>query len=484
MSNSSITSEISNSNIEYQNSEGENIEKKKNLSTDTDYYFNLVANPSKLKPVPNNIESSEIIEEINDSATSKKSSKSSKKSSIKSKSSDSNPVYDKINITNSIKEPFNNTTHNNNTMSAKVFQPQGFQPQRMPQAAIPQSQFGINQNPNINPSTQSLGSNVIKNPNIIPLSTSDNSKILTPHEIKIKKIELLRKLSEIKAKGYQLSKDYDFNSTIDEMEYEYELLRSFADKRNGVKIFRNSLLQAVSVVEFLNDKYDPFDFHLSGWSEHVSIEIDTWEDVLEELYEKYKGSGRKMAPEIKLLYLMIASASAFHFTRAHASKLPGLDSLLASNPGLLSSIINSKKESSQFMTQQEINLEKQKNDLKNKEKNDQSKYISQLQEQIKQQQQVINNTNRTSQENQSNNFNNQQSNNLNNQQSNRITTIRAPDQVKEILNRLHNIKPTNTDTQDELSSNNDRLVSETTISENKSQKKNVKKTKKTEISIL
>lgn len=29
MSNSSITSEISNSNIEYQNSEGENIEKKK-----------------------------------------------------------------------------------------------------------------------------------------------------------------------------------------------------------------------------------------------------------------------------------------------------------------------------------------------------------------------------------------------------------------------------------------------------------------------
>ena len=31
-----------------------------------------------------------------------------------------------------------------------------------------------------------------------------------------------------------------------------------------------------------------------------------------------------MAPEIKLLYLMIVSASAFHFTKTQSSKFPGL----------------------------------------------------------------------------------------------------------------------------------------------------------------
>ena len=252
------------------------------------------------------------------------------------------------------------------------------------------------------------------------------------------------------------------------MEYEYELLKSFADKRNGVKIFRNTLLQSVSVIEFLNDKYDPFDFHLSGWSEHISVEIDSWEDVLEEIYEKYKGSGRKMAPEIKLLYLIIASASAFHFTKSHASKLPGLDTLLASNPALFSNIINSKKESSQFMTQQEINIEKQKDILKKteqKEQNEQKNYIMKLQEQIKQQQQLINKQNN---EPVASNFKIPNKNQ---------TNIKAPEQVKDILSRLHNIKPSNTDTQEEYSSNNDRLVSETTISDN-NPKKIVKKTKK------
>ena len=102
------------------------------------------------------------------------------------------------------------------------------------------------------------------------------------------------------------------------MEYEFELLKSFADKRNGVKIFKGGLLQAVSVIEFLNDKYDPFDFHLSGWGDHLQLEVDSWEDVLEEIYEKYKGSGRKMAPEVKLLYLIIASAGAFHFTKSQS----------------------------------------------------------------------------------------------------------------------------------------------------------------------
>jgi hypothetical protein len=456
---------------------------KKPQTTDTDYYFGIIANPNKIINKEKKISESSDLENLLKDSNSEKSSSSkstssrkssSSKSSHKSSSSESRVKYDKIKIGH-------NRDSDRNSNSEKKSPPTFFNTANV-----------TNQLPKENNKS----------------SMVEQPKVLTQQEIKMKKIELLRKLCEIKAKGYQLSKDYDFNSSLDEMEYEYDLLRSFADKRNGVRLFKSGLLQAVSVIEFLNDKYDPFDFHLTGWGDHMSVEVDSWEDVLEEIYEKYKGTGRKLAPEIKLLYLIIASASAFHFTRSQAAKLPGLDSVLASNPGLLSKIMNpGKKESSQFMTQQEINIERQKEELRKKEaeakmvaQQNQQQYIQQLQEQIAKQNEVITQQ-RQAESNVISAAYNPVSSNLNQplaanglppsvpaaQLRPVAPDIRAPDQVKSILNRIHNIqstntKPSNTDTQDDTSSNNDRLLSETTLSDKKKGRKPV--AKKSTISIF
>ena len=464
MANSDTSSEVK---VKYSNSEKliEDNTNKKPQSTDTDYYFDMISNPNKII-VANNQKISETsdIENVLKNTDSDSSNKSN--SSNKSK-----PVYDSINISQvNPTIPVFKTSDNENTETNKVYETL--------------------------PNTANVKYNV------------PEPKQLTPQENRMKKIELLRKLCEIKAKGYQLSKDYDFNSSLEEMEYEYELLKSFADKRNGVKIFKNGMLQAVSVVEFLNDKYDPFDFQLSGWGEHMSVEADSWEDILEEIYEKYKGSGKKMAPEIKLLYLIIASASAFHFTKSQAAKLPGLDSVLSSNPGLLSKIMNTgKAKSSQFMTAQELNIEKQREELKKKESESRQKQqqmqqqqIQQLQAQINKQNQILQNQkqNQNTPEPTQSMFEAAMNSNMfgsNNPQASNIKTdniprvipdIRAPDQVKNILDRIHNIQPSsikqsNTETQDETSSNNERLVSETTLSESK---KKGRKSKKSSISIL
>jgi hypothetical protein len=274
---------------------------KKQDSTDTDMYLNLIANNNKkLNNTTNESSTSSITQNSSDkSSVSRKSSSSSSSSS--NRSSSSRPKFKKVRIKK--------------------------------------------KNPHFSP------------PSEIKVNTN---RQLNPQEIKMKKIELLRKLSEIKSKGYQLSKSYDFNSSIEEMEYEYELLRSFADKRNGIRLYKNILLNATSVVEFFNDKYDPFSFKLSGWSEHMSVEVDSYDDVIEELYEKYRGTGKGMAPEIKLVLLIMASASAFHFSKSTFQKIPGLDGVLKSNPDLVAKMINPKKKSSKFMTQQEINLEKQR----------------------------------------------------------------------------------------------------------------------------
>jgi hypothetical protein len=497
MSESETSSDIK---VNYQNSRGDNLIEDKSIgikqTTDTDYYFNMIANPSKtIQPKFNaTSESSELNDLLRntDSASSKssKSSKSLNKKESKSissdsdnkKSSESREKYEKISIS-----PKKNTTN--------IFQK--------------------NYQDKIKNNDQRLES-----PEIIKNNTHTISEIkpiekkeLTPQELRLKKIEMLRKLCEIKLKGFTLSKEYDFNSSLEEMEYEFELLKSFADKRNGVKIFKGGLLQAVSVIEFLNDKYDPFDFHLSGWGDHMQLEVDSWEDVLEEIYEKYKGTGRQMAPEIKLLYLIIASAGAFHFTKSQSSKLPGLDSILASNPGLLSKIINpSKTESSQFMTQQEVNIERQRDEHRKKESESKIQIQKQMQQQMQQQQEYIsqlqsqlNNQSRNNEPprnfsineplNSNSNFDNepQPANSkppINAIKPN-IPDIRAPSNVKDILNRIHNLQPSTikagvSDTQEESSSsNNDRIISETTLSEGNPKKRNkTRKPKKSALSVL
>jgi hypothetical protein len=503
MSESETSSEIK---VNYLNSQGDNlIEDKSNgvkQTTDTDYYFNMIANPSKVTQSKFNAtsESSELNDLLKntDSASSKISSKSntSNKKELKTissdsdnkKSSESREKYEKISIS-----PNKNTTN--------VFQKNYQEDKIKKQERKSVSPVIIKNN------TQTISE-------IKPIE----KKELTPQELRLKKIEMLRKLCEIKLKGFTLSKEYDFNSSLEEMEYEFELLKSFADKRNGVKIFKGGLLQAVSVIEFLNDKYDPFDFHLSGWSDHMQLEVDSWEDVLEEIYEKYKGTGRQMAPEIKLLYLIIASAGAFHFTKSQSSKLPGLDSILASNPGLLSKIINpSKTESSQFMTQQEVNIERQRDEHRKKESESKiqiQKQMQQQQEYINQLQSQLNNQSRNNEPPRNfsineplnsnsgmtfinSNFNNepQPANSKPPIDTNtfrpNIPDIRAPSNVKDILNRIHNLQPSTikagaSDTQEESSSsNNDRIISETTLSEGNPKKRNkLRKTKKSALSVL
>lgn len=440
MSDSETSTEL---NINYQTNDGDNLldnmKNKKPQSTDTDYYFNMLANPGKIVNEPKkDSETSDVLRETSSSISSRRSSSSSKSRNSSHHSKESRPTYEKINISPRMatqdSHRHNNDSHRNNNDSYR-------------------HQESHRQNTETRRTER-------------PPEIKEPPRQLTPQELRMKKIDLLRKLSELKVKGYELTKEYDFHSSIEEMEYEYELLKSFADKRNGVKVAKNLILNAASIIEFFNDKYDPFDFHLSGWSEHMSAEVDNWEDVLGELYEKYKSNGKKMSPEVKLLFLIVTSAGAFHFSKAQASKIPLLDSVLSSNPGLITKMMASnKKESSQFMTAQEINLERQSELLRKKEQESKLKmeqgiaqqqklYIKELEDKLK----LVQSTPQAVNASLPSTIN-----------VNELRPTKTPTEVRDILNRLHNYpkidKPMNTETQDETSSQNDRLLSESNVSE-------------------
>ena len=77
------------------------------------------------------------------------------------------------------------------------------------------------------------------------------------------------------------------------------------------------------------------DLKLDGWSESVHENVHDYDDVFEELHEKYKGKAQ-MAPKLKLLLMLGGSGFMFHLTNTmFKSSLPGMGDILKQNPDLM-----------------------------------------------------------------------------------------------------------------------------------------------------
>jgi hypothetical protein len=154
-------------------------------------------------------------------------------------------------------------------------------------------------------------------------------------EILKEKFNYLRKLEMLEKKGIRLSKQYTMDSSLEEMIGEYETIKSEREKENSVKFQGRMLMAAVTGLEFLNNRFDPFDFKLDGWSEQVNENIDDYDEVFGELHEKYSTKA-KMAPELKLLFQLSGSAIMLHMTNTmFKSSMPGMDDILRQNPELM-----------------------------------------------------------------------------------------------------------------------------------------------------
>ena len=158
---------------------------------------------------------------------------------------------------------------------------------------------------------------------------------MTPQESLREKLKILRKLEELEKKGIQLTKKYTMDSPLDEMKGEFEMIKNEREKKNSIKFQAKMLLAFVSGLEFLNGRFDPFDLKLDGWSEAVNENVDEYDDVFGELHEKYGGKA-KMAPELKLLFMLGGSAAMLHMTNTmFKSAMPGMDDIMRQNPELM-----------------------------------------------------------------------------------------------------------------------------------------------------
>lgn len=129
-----------------------------------------------------------------------------------------------------------------------------------------------------------------------------------------RKQELLFLFDKLEKKGVKIPQKFTMRSPIEDMEKTYERLKNERDLQNSIKFQRRVLMGVVSTMEFLNHSMNPFDIDLDGWSESVMENYSEYDDIFEELYEKYKNRGQ-ISPEVKLMMTLAGSAFYFHLSK-------------------------------------------------------------------------------------------------------------------------------------------------------------------------
>lgn len=175
--------------------------------------------------------------------------------------------------------------------------------------------------------------NIPMNPDVKPADSGfpQMSKEDTLRE----KLKFLRKLEGLEKKGVELTKKYSMESSLLEMQGEYEMIMEEKARQNSVKFQGNMMMAVINGIEFLNNRFDPFDVKLDGWGEQINENINDYDEIFGELHDKYK-SKATMAPELKLLFQLGGSAMMVHMTNTmFKSAMPGMDDILRQNPDLM-----------------------------------------------------------------------------------------------------------------------------------------------------
>ena len=188
---------------------------------------------------------------------------------------------------------------------------------------------------NVESFNPSSSSNSYQNISSESSTSYSSSKEYDYERERTEKATLLNKFDKLRRMGIHIPQEFNFSSDLQAMQHEYNKIKGQRELENSIKFQRKMLMACITGIEFLNNRFDPFDVKLTGWSESIHENINDYNDVFEELHEKYH-TKTQMAPELKLLFMVGGSAFMFHLTNSmFKSQLPGLGDIMKQNPDLM-----------------------------------------------------------------------------------------------------------------------------------------------------
>jgi hypothetical protein len=94
--------------------------------------------------------------------------------------------------------------------------------------------------------------NIPVNPDI---KASDTNPSMSKEEMLKEKLKYLRKLEALEKKGVELTKKYSMESSLLEMQGEYEMIMEEKARQNSVKFQGNMMMAVINGIEFLNNNF-------------------------------------------------------------------------------------------------------------------------------------------------------------------------------------------------------------------------------------
>jgi hypothetical protein len=171
-----------------------------------------------------------------------------------------------------------------------------------------------------------------------PVNTDPNSIInLSYEEIQKRKLKLLCDFDKLKSKGIKVMKQYNMSSDYEEMKNEYDILISNKRINDSIKWQRRFFVTLASGLEtFTSSSYNPLNFELTNFGSEISDDIESYDDIFEELHLKYVGEGGNYPPELRLIFKMGTTAAWCMYQQKIManSNVPDFDRIMKDNPQL------------------------------------------------------------------------------------------------------------------------------------------------------
>lgn len=154
---------------------------------------------------------------------------------------------------------------------------------------------------------------------IVESNDNPEEENMSYDDMQQQKAYFLSQLKRLESKGHVPSRRFGMEHSLNEVKSEVFKIRKEIETDRGINYCRQGLMFCVSTLEMLNTKYDPFGVQLDGWSSVIMADKENYDDVFEELYQKY-ATKMQMAPEIKLMTMLAGSALMFHMQKSMMTK--------------------------------------------------------------------------------------------------------------------------------------------------------------------
>lgn len=162
----------------------------------------------------------------------------------------------------------------------------------------------------------------------------------TPEEESAKKMEALSLLERLDRSGVGGAR-MTMANTLSEIQIELARRKDSKNLESSLKFQRFLMTTVTNGLEYLNTRYDPFGVSLDGWSVQINENIEDYDEIFEELYDKYKNKAN-VAPEVRLIMSLGLSASMCHLTNTmfKNSNMPNAIDIMKKNPELARQFAN------------------------------------------------------------------------------------------------------------------------------------------------